>query len=280
MKQLFPSVFKYLCYRKFLSDYYYWHKTYTYGFSYRLMAKNLGFSSPNFLKLVIVGERNISRESLEKIIQGIGLNKLETEYFSYLVFFAQAKNNIDKNYYFGLLASLRSNSNITKVAPEQYELFGQWYNTAIRELVAGMSHPLDYNVLSNSLVYSVSPLKIKKSVALLIRLGLLSLNSDNIYELTSPILNTDNELNTFAIRHYHKEVLNIAQMALDEISPEQRENSHVTIKISHDGFLKIKKRIQEFREEILQITADDHNVNEIYHVNLQIYPITKNRKND
>lgn len=278
MKLSLPSVFKHLCYRKFLSDYYNWHKTNTYGFSYRLMAKNLGFSSPNFLKLVIVGERNISKESLGKIIQGIGLNKLEAEYFSYLVFFSQAKNNIDKNYYFGLLASLRSKSNITKVAPEQYELFAQWYHTAIRELVAGMSHPLDYNVLSNSLIHSLSSLQIKKSVALLIRLGLLRLNTDNIYELTSPILNTDNELNTFAIRHYHKEVLNIAQTALDEIPPQQRENSHATIKISHDGFLKIKKRIQEFREEILQITADDQNVTDVYHVNLQIYPITKNGK--
>ena len=274
------SIFKYISYREYLADFYKWHKENSYGFSYRSMAECLGFTSPNFLKLVIDGDRNISRESLEKIIKGIGLNKLETEYFTYLVFFNQAKDNVEKNYYFGLLTALRSSSNITKISPEQYEYFNEWYHPAIRELVAGKSFPLDFDALSESLDKKVTAFQIKKSVDLLMKLDLLKINVHNIYEHTSPILNTGNELNTFAVRKYHKEILNIAQYKIDEISPDKRENSHVTIKISEKGFLKIKKRIQDFREEILQIVSDDNDVNEIYHVNLQLYPITKSVKNE
>lgn len=280
MKTQNPEIFNYNCYRKFLSDYYGWHKSKTYGFSYRSMAESLGFTSPNFLKLVIDGERNLGKESLEKVTQGIGFNKQEAEYFSYLVFFAQAKNGIDKNYYYGLLASLRSNLNILNLVPEQYEYFNKWYHPAIRELVAGKSEPLDYTALSNLFRNKVSVSQIKKSVAILIRLGLLHLNLDGVYEHSSSLLNTENELKTFAIRHYHTDVLGIAQTALNEIPPSQRENSHATIKISQEGFLKIKKRIQTFREEILQLAAEDHDVNDVYHVNLQLYPITKSSNND
>jgi uncharacterized protein (TIGR02147 family) len=274
------SIFTYFDYRKFLADFYNYNKTNTTGFSYRVMSECLGFTSPNFIKLIIDGERNLGKESLEKITQGLGLSKLEAEYFSYLVFFAQAKNNIDKNYYFGLLASLRSNTTITKVSPEQYEYFSEWYHPAIRELVTGRSAPLDYEELSTMLNEKLTAFQIKKSVELLLRLKLIFVNKSNQYEHTATILNTENEFKTFAIRHYHKQVLEVASSAIDTIPPEQRENSHVTLKISENGFSKIKQRIQEFREELLQIASSDAGVTDIVHVNLQLYPITKSKKND
>jgi uncharacterized protein (TIGR02147 family) len=275
MKTQKPLIYKYLCYRTFLFDYYQWQKKVTLRYSYRAMADTLGFTSPNFLKLVIDGERNISRESLAKITSGLGLSDKETEYFSYLVFFAQAKNGIDKNYYYGLLISLRSDIGISKIAPEQYEYFSAWYHPAIRELVSGKKAPLDYPALSDQLNRKVTVPQIKNSVALLLRLQLLHQNEHNVYEQTSSVINTDNEIRNFAIRNYHKSVMSVAQCALDEIPSTERENSHATIKISQKCFNTIKDKIQRFREEILQLAALDTNVDGVYHVNLQLYPITK-----
>ncbi|NLD93465.1 MAG: TIGR02147 family protein [Fibrobacter sp.] len=263
-----------------MSDYYKWHKKNTYGFSYRLMAGTLGFTSPNFLKLVIDGERNLGKESLEKITQGIGLNKLEAEYFSYLVFFDQARDTVGKNYYYGLLASLRSKSIITKVAPEQFEYLHQWYHPTVRELVAGKNEPLDYQQLSKSLYAKVSVSQIKRSISLLLRLNLIRLNDNNVYELVDPLLNTGNEFKNFAVRNYHKQILSIAQSLIPVVQPQYRENSHDTLKLSQKGFQKIKKRIQEFRQELLQLASEDRNVDGVYHVNIQLYPITKNGENE
>lgn len=244
------------------------------------MAERLGFTSPNFLKLVIDGERNLGKESLEKIAQGIGLNKLETEYFSYLVFFGQAKDTIGKNYYYGLLASLRSNSIISQVSPEQYEYFNEWYHPTVRELIAGKSEPVNYSELAESLCAKVSVSQLKKSVALLLRLNFIRLNDNNVYEQTTPLLNTENEFKVYAIRNYHKQILSIAQSVIDTVKPQQRENSHLTLKISESGFQKIKKRIQDFREELLQLAAEDSDVNGVYHLNVQLYPITKSTENE
>jgi uncharacterized protein (TIGR02147 family) len=269
------SLFNYTDYRLFLADYYKWHKENTRGFSHRLMAGNLGFTSPNFLKLVIDGERNLGRKSLDKVCRGLCFTKQESEYFAYLVFFAQARNNVDKNYYFGLIASLRTRKNVFTLKLDQHEYFSEWYHPAVRELVEGKSEPLDYNVLSSTVGKKISPARIKKSVELLLRLGLLRLNDDNVFVHVSPLLNTENEIQTVAIRRYHKGILGIAQQALDEVPPEQRENSQVTIKISPEAFGTIKKRIQEFRDELLQLVANDRAGSGIYHVNFQLYPIAK-----
>lgn len=275
MKTQKPSVYKYLCYRTYLFDYYQWQKKVGSKYSYRAMADMLGFTSPNFLKLVIDGDRNISRESLTKITSGLGLSEKEKEYFSYLVFFSQAKNGVDKNYYYGLLISLRSNVGISKVAPEQYEYFSEWYHPAVRELVSRRKAPLDYSELSELMQKKVTVPQLKNSVALLLRLELLRLNEDNVYEQTTSVLNTENEIRNFAIRNYHKSVLAVAQNALDEIPSTDRENSHATIKISQKCFNQIKEKIQCFREEVLHLAANDTDVDGVYHVNLQLYPITK-----
>ncbi len=275
-----PQVFNYISYRSFLSDYYQWHKENSYRFSFRVMAERLGFTSPNFLKLVIDGERNLGKESLEKIAQGMELNKLETEYFSYLVFFGQAKDTIGKNYYYGLLASLRSNSVISQVSPEQYEYFNEWFHPTVRELIVGKSEPVNYSEMAQSLFAKVSVSQLKKSVALLLRLNLIRLNENGVYEQTTPLLNTENEFKVYAIRNYHKQILSIAQSAIDTIKPQQRENSHLTLKVSQEGFKKIKKRIQDFREELLQLTAEDTDVNRVYHLNVQLYPIVKSGQDD
>jgi uncharacterized protein (TIGR02147 family) len=269
------SVFDYIDYRLYLGAYYQLHKEKERSFSHRLMARRLGFTSPNFLKLVMDGKRNISKESLGKITRGLNLNKQETEYFSYLVFFAQAKSAIDKNYYFGLIAAMRSRKNIASLAPDQFEYFSDWYHPAVRELVSGMAGPLDFEALSSKLDGKVTAAKIRKSVELLIRLGLITLDGDSAYRASSPLLNTKNELNSFSIRHYHAEVLDIARQSLENVEPKGREFSHLTVKISPDGFAKIKQRIQDFREEILQMVAGDKQTNEVCHVNFQFYPVTK-----
>jgi uncharacterized protein (TIGR02147 family) len=269
------SVFDYIDYRRYLKAFYSASKESTRRFSHRALAMQLGFASPNFLKLVMDGQRNVGKESLGKITQGLGLNKQESEYFSYLVFFAQAKNTVDKNYYFGLVAALRARKNVASLTPDQFEYFSEWYHPAIRELLCGKTEPLDYASLSGKLITEISGSKFRKSVELLKRLGLIRLDENNTYQCSTPLLNTENELNSFAVRRYHAEVLGVAKHALETVAPQEREFSHVTVATSAAGFTKLKKRMQEFREEILQIVAEESRGEEIYHVNLQVYPIVK-----
>jgi uncharacterized protein (TIGR02147 family) len=270
------SILDFVDYRLFLKEYYRRSKESTRGFSHRLLARSLGFTSTNFLKLVMDGKRNLSRESIAKVIAGLGLKKQESEYFSYLVFFAQAKSTIDKNYFFGLIAAMRGKRNITSLDPDQFEYFSEWYHPVVRELIAGKSKPLDFDAISSEVRWRISPAKIKKSVALLRRLRLIEFDErQNKYIVSSPLLNTDNELNSFAVRRYHKEVLGIAQKAIDEAASGEREYSHLTLKISPEGFAKIKHRIQDLRQELLEMASLDREASGVYHVNFQFYPITK-----
>ncbi len=267
-------IYHYTDYRQYLRDQYVHLKTTQRRFSYRAMSARLGFAAPNFLKLVIDGKRNLGRESIAKVTGGLDLNRRESEYFSYLVFFLQAKDPVEKNYFFGLIAAMRARTSTTLLQADQFEYLSRWYHPVVRELVAERSDPLDYERLSARLDNMVSPSKIRQSVTLLLRLGLLTRTGDNRYHQSAVTLNTENELNSFAVRQYHEQILKVAGKALHTIPPAQREIASTTLHLSKTGFEKIKKRLQEFREELLQIATDDTDPEHIYHANLQFYPLT------
>ena len=94
-----PSIFEYEDYRVFLGDLYSFYKVDKSYFSYRYFSKKAGFSSPNVLKLVIQGERNLTATSIEKFSRALKLTKSEDEFFAYLVQFNQANTEEERSWF-------------------------------------------------------------------------------------------------------------------------------------------------------------------------------------
>ena len=55
-----PDIYNYLDYRQFIQAYYSAAKENTKSMSFRYLSRRAGFSSPNFIKLVMDGQRNLS----------------------------------------------------------------------------------------------------------------------------------------------------------------------------------------------------------------------------
>jgi len=90
-------------YRLFLRDFYREKKKFHYCYSFRLFSRVAGFASPNFLKLVMDGRRNISRDSIPKFGKALKLTPTEIEYFEHLVFWNQGKSDYEKTYHAKML---------------------------------------------------------------------------------------------------------------------------------------------------------------------------------
>lgn len=269
------TIYTYIDYRKFLRDYYNSKKSGIRRFSYRSFSEKAGFTSPNFIKLVIDGKKNLGKESVPKICSAMELKKNEIEYFSYLVFFNQAKTAIDKNYYFGLLSSLRTPKNVQKLDFKQCEYFNNWYNTIVRELISGKKVTgVDYTTIAQLIQPEILPSQVKKSIALLKELSLVTIENDTFVQ-SSPLLETEWEIQSLAIRNYHKKMIELAANSVEDIPVDKRNISGITGKVSQKGYAKVKNRIAEFREELMQILSEDEEVDQVYQINFQIFPVSK-----
>jgi uncharacterized protein (TIGR02147 family) len=128
------DVFKYRDYREFLGTYYAQGKAS--GLSYRAFAKAAGFSAPNYLKLVIEGSRNLSKEMAVRFAQACKLNPEAAQYFCLLVEFNQASSDAERNALHLELTKFARFRAAQRLDLAQKDYHSSWFIPVVRELVA------------------------------------------------------------------------------------------------------------------------------------------------
>jgi uncharacterized protein (TIGR02147 family) len=269
------DIFEYIEYRKLLSDLYKEKREECPYFSYRYIAKKVGFSSAGFLANIIQGKRNISPEYIFGFAKLFKLKKAETEYFELLVNFDQAKNHDQKKYYFEkILSSKKSKLKITDL--QNYEFYSKWYYTAVREVLDVYEWDgVDYSELAKRIMPPLSTGEIKKAVELLLNMGFIRKNKKGFYEQTDQFISTGYDARSLSITNFLVSTIDLARGAIDRFPRDQRSMSALTFSISADGYKAIDERLKTFRREILEIARADKNRDRIYHVNFQIFPMSK-----
>ena len=167
------DVFDYLDFRVFLRDCYRDLKEHQRGFSYRWFAREAGMSSPNFLKLVMDGKRNLSAQSIDSFARVLKLTESEVNYFRCLVAFAQAESVPDKNAHFERLCQLRRRPRATIMTTESFDVLTHWYYVAIAELVDCPGFTPDPAWIAATLVPSISEEEAAEALRVLLAHGVL-----------------------------------------------------------------------------------------------------------
>ena len=271
-----PSVFDYSSFRKWMKDYVEACKTIDSSFSYRAAARKFGFASPNYLQQVIDGKRNLSEKSIAMISSACKIGKKASRYFSLLVQFAQAEDFADKNRIFSEIVRSKTHSSVMKIIAGQSEYYNEWFHCVVRELAVGLrTDSLDYAAIARRVYPAILPKQVKKSIAMLLKAGFLRTNAAGLIEQASPLIATDWETHSVVIRNFHGKMLGIARDCLAAVPPEKREISSITMKISGAGFDRVKRRIQDFKEELMHIIQEDENPDRVYQANFTLFPLSK-----
>lgn len=129
------QVFFYKDYREYLSDYYDAMKKQGSGFTYRTFSEKGGISSPNYLKLVISGTRNLIGEMTFKFARALELDDRETHFFDTLVRFNQASDEDEKKFLTRRLHELKPQKSKLEVKLNQTKLEFDWYVPMIEMLL-------------------------------------------------------------------------------------------------------------------------------------------------
>src|SRR5688500_12914713 len=101
------DVYAHFDYRSLLRSFYEHKKARSRGFSYRSFARRAGLSSPNLLKRVIDGERNLTPEMAERFARACGFEGEEASYFRELVAFNEAKTEAERSARYRTLSAFR-----------------------------------------------------------------------------------------------------------------------------------------------------------------------------
>ncbi|WP_373046773.1 TIGR02147 family protein [Vulgatibacter sp.] len=277
-----PSVYDFLDYRQYLRAWYDAEKARLPAFSYRYFARKAGFASPNFLKLVIEGDRNLSLDSVDRFLEVLKLPEHEAVFFRDLVSWNQARNLAEKNLLFERVIASKRFQEWRKLDASRLEYLRHWYYPAIRELAAHPDFEADPDWIGPRLLTRISREEILRALRVLEDLGLLERDAGGKLGRGERTLSTGvrvqgDELKVTA-KTFLRQMMEQASEALDAVPAALRDVGAITVAVKPETVAELKERIQRFRREMLERCDQDDGASEVYQVNIQLFPLTRKPK--
>ena len=267
-------IVEYSDFRKYMRDFYEERKRCS-AFSWREFSKIAGFTSPSYMKVVCDGKSKLSRIGVERTGAAMGLSGFEMDYFRAMVVFGQAESDEKrKEAYENMLAIARVHK-VRVLEADLFEYYESWRNPVLREL-APMMPGATPGELAKKCYPEVSAQEVQQSLHFLTKAGLLKKDAGNFVQSETSVRGST-DATRLAMRNMHRIMSKLATPAL-ELPKEERNFSGVTMGLSRESYGKIEKVLDECRNKIIDIAAEEKNIEQVYRVNLQLFPLTKNIK--
>lgn len=268
------DVFAFDDYRKFLGAAYTELKTKDPDFSFRTFARRAGFASPNFLKLVIDGDRNLSPDAARKFAAGFRLRDEASEFFVTMVAMNQARTADDKNKHYRKLRAMLTYRKARRLEGEAYDYYTAWYHAAIREMAGLPAFREDPEWIAAHLRFSVPAREIREALQRMESLGILVRDANGVLKQSDPFLSTGAEVLSLAVRNFHAAMMQLATDAMASQPREERDISGLTVAVSKGQATEIKERIKAFRKEILDLVGAEEKPEAVYQLNIQWFALS------
>ena len=266
------SIFEYRDYHLYLQDYYDERKRLG-AFSWREFCRNAGFSSPNFLKLVSMGQSKLSKIKACQVAKSMGLVDYEEQYFYQLVAYGNADNNETQRAAFLEMERIALEHQVRVVDKEALQYYESWKYPVIRELAPLMPGATPRDLAEECKEY-VSAEEISDVLDFLVKAGFLKKEDNGAYTQTAQTIIGSKEALPIAIRAMHKEMAIMAARAVDRYSANERFFNGVTLSVNQDAYNRIVEEIKACCKKVVAIANENSTFDRVCRINFQFFPLT------
>lgn len=266
------SILEYKDYHLYMQDYYDERKRLG-AFSWREFCKSAGFSSPNFLKLVCMGESKLGKSKIENVANALGLIGFERDYFRALVAFGNAKKDSDKKAALIEMQKIAIEHKVRVVDGDAFQYYESWKYPVLRELIPMMpgANPRD---IAEECKEHVSAEEVRDILSFLLKAGFLKKDGEKVYSQTEQTVIGSKEALPIAIRSMHKEMANMAARAVERYSPSERYFTGVTLSVNEEANRRIIAEIDACCKKVLSIANEYQDQDQVCRINFQFFPVT------
>lgn len=268
-------IVEYSDFRQYMLDYYEERKRRS-VFSWREFSKIAGFTSSSYMKVVCDGKSKLSRIGVERTGAAMGLVGFEMEYFRAMVEFGQASTEEKKKVAYENMLAIAKVHKVRVLEGDLFEFYDSWQNPVVRELAPLMPGATPGEI-AKKCYPEISAAEVQQSLNFLTKAGLLKKAGDSAFVQAETSITGTPDATRLALRGMHRQMSKLATPALD-LPVEQRNFSGVTMGVSRESYERIVKVLDECRRQIIAIAADDKDIDQVYRLNLQLFPLTKNVK--
>jgi uncharacterized protein (TIGR02147 family) len=276
-----PVLSSYMDFRTYLEDFLAFKRSQKLGirkYSISDFAAAADLKSPQYLKLVIERQRNLSEDGVFKFCKALGLNKEDSQEFLYLVFYNQATQPKERYQYLQKLSEFRAKSVDGIQSP-------QWLKVILYSICEGMGGEYSVDDFKNLLGDKCKLNELKECLDELVKDKAIvaSESEDNtlVYKKSLGQNTFSNDIPIAVIKKIQSDLLLLALESLFSDSSKDRDLGSFSIALTAKEFEDTKFEIRKFRKSLLKnfLMKREQNPGErVYQVQFQIFPVTKDLK--
>jgi uncharacterized protein (TIGR02147 family) len=288
---LAPNLNEYLDFRLYLADFYKYKQWKTRKglrpYHYGIFAAAANIRSPQYLKMIIEGKRNLSEDMILKFAKALQLNKVNTEEFRLMVLWTQETDPSIRNQH---LRNLNEYRVIQCV--EQGEIDWQtvrkvpnWVGWIIYAMLDQEGVEFEVTELKVLLRQKASESEIADAIERLLEIGqIIKDPATGLIKKGRVLVENPEDIPVPLIKRLQSQLMYLGLESLYQDPPVEREFGTVTLCLTAHEFEELRFQLRKLRKQIHKDTSIKRMAKKgerIYQLNLQLFPITlaKEKKN-
>ena len=282
-----PVLSEYMDYRLFLADFYRGKKALTRmsirPYSYAIFSAAADIKSPNYLKMIIEGKRNLSMDMVSKFAKACSFNKAQTDEFRLLVVFNQSEDPADRNYALKQLSEYRVDQKLKQGELDRkvFEKVPNWIGWIIYALVDQEGVTFETSQLKDLLRGKASESEINEALENLIRTGELVRDPQTQKVAKGKPTEAPEEIPSALVRKLQMQLMYLGLESLYQDNATEREFGSLTLSLTEKEFEDIKFKLRQMRKSLHKenaIARMSSKGERVYQLNLQLFPVSNAAK--
>jgi uncharacterized protein (TIGR02147 family) len=280
-----PVLAEYSDFREYLRDVYDYRRKYEgTGFrpySYSTFSAAADIKSPNYLKLIIEGRRNLSDDMMARFAKALRLPREEAAEFKALARYGQATEPIERNHYLRELSELRARRELANgnIKSESWDKVPGWIGWVLYAMADQGGVKFNPESLQKLFRPKASTEDIKQSLRKLVESGELLQNPET-GEISKPALQSEaaQDLPVALIRKLQAELIYLGIESLFRDSPKDREFGALTMALTQEEFEHVRFELRQLRKRLnkdVSVKREASKGERVYQMNIQLFPVTE-----
>jgi uncharacterized protein (TIGR02147 family) len=282
---LAPVLSAYTDYRQYLKEFYEYKRLLTRRdlrpYSYATFAASADIKSPNYLKLIMDNQRNLSSEMAKKFARALGLAKDETEEFQALVDYNQALDPLERNRFLKSLQEVRVRhqlkaGTIQSVTWEKIPSWVIWVVYAMAEQKGVNFERMDK--LLNQMRRNAKLDDLKRALEKLLTSGELIRGENGEISKGRELMSGTEAIPKEMIRKIQTEFIYLGLESLVQDAPQDREFGAMTASLTEGEYEQLKFELRQFRKrwaKDVSVKRKEMKGDRVFQLNIQLFPVTK-----
>ena len=279
-----PVLAEYTDFRQYLKDVYDYRRvaesTGLRAYSYSTFSAAADIKSPNYLKLIIEGRRNLSEDMIYKFARALRLARPETEEFRALVLYGQAVEPIERNQALKQLADLRAQRAFEagQINQRSWDKVPGWIGWVLYAMTEQAGVEFSPQTLQKLFRAKAGPDDIRDSLRKLIESGELAKSDDGAITKARDLIESPQDLPVALIRKLQAELIYLGIESLFRDSPKDREFGAMTIAMTEEEFQQVRFELRQLRKRLqrdISVKRKATKGDRVYQLNVQLFPVTE-----